>query len=988
MHPDQHATFAAAPGRRPPRALRCPLRPDQLWEVHSAEGLVVVAIDASALAADTDLAAPLHLPHEHDAPGGDAWLGSRGVGPVGGLNRAAPMGAAQPGATAAEALALQARLRAAASLPPRVRPLVPSANLERMQLNERWVERPLDVVGHPLGRPKGHEHALLRAVDARAVWFARPLAEGLAGSAVFVHGEWVGVSVQTSLREVPRRCARIDALLSAFAAMADERTVAVEDPGAFAADFQPFGDEAATAAASEVAAAAAAAAAGNGGGDGSEHLENLRGTLRATTAPALHAGSAAAVARASSAMAARAAVHFPDLTPLAHGTAHGRTRADDSAWWELGPPGGRPIAAAGELGTWAEDHTLADLLGNGTGLGTGLSVGRARPSHWEARESQSRGLARGHAQRRAAASHRTSQADKGAAAHAAALDASRWDGRMVAAAYKAVVDDNDEALRRIVAACAAAPVAEALHGLRGGGALNWARTGGTKVVTHFRNAEGGTLLHDAALLGSFRCAGALLELGANVGAHTRGGDTAVHRAAYHGHVSVLRVVAAFAKHLAQQRATSLLGDAPQPLGAQPNPTAAFPSTAAHGGSIDSYLPGSRGGTLEDDGADDHSDNGHAADADDDADNDEGRPFTPPTPPTPVFASLAHRLASRAHRHFWRSHRSDAGVTKAGGAAANSASSDDRGTAFSGVRSHRPTPSAAAVASAGGAADVAKAVRGLLDRRNQQGVRPVEVVARRLKLVSDFERWPQLDAASQLSVVAKFQLALAWFDEGWGLRVDPLPPPPDPAAVDPVLAFLYEPDFTPHRTRFAALPETRDLARKVAVGHATATATLHHSRYSSASGSARAGPAERSSFGGAGGMSWASGAGSGPLGGAFASAFAGASGSAHAAETTDPLADPTANLADARGGGISSSSSSSSSSSFSTIGPGLRDGALQSANGGASAAANSSGVAAAGGLMRRSSSGSGRRKATPGPRVRRFVLTATAIYDSDSDDDID
>ena len=43
---------------------------------------------------------------------------------------------------------------------------------------------------------------LLRAMDARAIWFIHPAVEGLAGSGVFVHGEWVGVSVQTSLREV------------------------------------------------------------------------------------------------------------------------------------------------------------------------------------------------------------------------------------------------------------------------------------------------------------------------------------------------------------------------------------------------------------------------------------------------------------------------------------------------------------------------------------------------------------------------------------------------------------------------------------------------------------------------------------------------------------------------------------------------------------------------------------------------------------------
>ena len=38
---------------------------------------------------------------------------------------------------------------------------------------------------------------------------------------------------------------------------------------------------------------------------------------------------------------------------------------------------------------------------------------------------------------------------------------------------------------------------------------------------------GSTLLIEAATFGAYRCAGALLDLGANVGAHTLAGDTVV-----------------------------------------------------------------------------------------------------------------------------------------------------------------------------------------------------------------------------------------------------------------------------------------------------------------------------------------------------------------------------------------------------------------------------------------------------------------------------
>jgi len=52
-------------------------------------------------------------------------------------------------------------------------------------------------------------------------------------------------------------------------------------------------------------------------------------------------------------------------------------------------------------------------------------------------------------------------------------------------------------------------------------------------------------------------------------------------------------------------------------------------------------------------------------------------------------------------------------------------------------------------------------------------------------VAEFERWPQMGSNPKLSVLRRFKLALAWFDEGWGLRQDEEPPPPSAAALDPM-----------------------------------------------------------------------------------------------------------------------------------------------------------------------------------------------------------
>ena len=151
------ANFYGAMGK-PARSL--PLKPELLFEPFPEYSLVVVAVDASSL--DT----------------ADEQLG-------------------------------------------RVMPLRPCTRIDDLQLNETWIERPFEVVCHPMGGPKTVETALLRAVDSSTVWYIDALREGCHGGAVFIHDLWVGVHVQPNFKEVPRRCLRIDQLFREAAQFTD-----------------------------------------------------------------------------------------------------------------------------------------------------------------------------------------------------------------------------------------------------------------------------------------------------------------------------------------------------------------------------------------------------------------------------------------------------------------------------------------------------------------------------------------------------------------------------------------------------------------------------------------------------------------------------------------------------------------------------------------------------------------------------------------------
>jgi len=192
-------------------------------------------------------------------------------------------------------------------------------------------------------------------------------------------------------------------------------------------------------------------------------------------------------------------------------------------------------------------------------------------------------------------------------------------------------------------------------------------------------------------------------------------------------------------------------------------------------------------------------------------------------------------------------------------------------------------------------------------------------------------------------------------------------------------------------RVIACAQTRDLARKVVVGKATASETLHHSRPSSSVLNQR----ERGEGGSSacGARPNTSSALSRPQ---QASTLEGIrSGvdilSLESESNADNISNNNSNSA------ISTSSSDtrglhSSRGSASGAGGSRGDGTNKK-NGSSTSTNTNSGSGPNSGIgtaplplpRSRGSSSSRQRKRTPGPKVRRYVVTATPIYDSDSDD---
>jgi len=481
--------------------------------------------------------------------------------------------------------------------------------------------------------------------------------------------------------------------------------------------------------------------------------------------------------RASSAIAQRASVHFPDMTPQAHGTAIASTRANDSAPWQYGQHGSIPGGDFVELGTWAETNTIKDLEGLGTGLGLGLAHGKEKNTHLDSRSSARESIGLGQRQRKALEAHRINSFEAANAGLIAAQEASSWRDPMIAAAAKAVMDDNEEALRRIACCCAESSPTNESSPLNQRSSIDGSfeemsgimnqntslpKSQGNGVVSRHRNADGSTLLHLACLHGSYRCAAALIDLGAAVAATAMNGDTPFHSACYHGHVSCLRVLVAASKHTAAL-ALRQYDEKKKELELQNNP---------------------KSGSLNHRST--HKSSSHLQE-----------PFSPfPYEPyTPLNQTLTKNLTS----------------------------GKDQSSNIPREQRNMKNPSKTSIAACGGSKELARAVLSLLERENGSGHRAVDVLSIRLKAVGGFEKWPQINHDPKLSVLKQFKLALGWFDENWGIQIKENIVV-DVTLDDPVLAYLHEAPFKTHRTKFTATPETRQLARQVVIGKAIASET--------------------------------------------------------------------------------------------------------------------------------------------------------------------
>ena len=93
------------------------------------------------------------------------------------------------------------------------------------------------------------------------------------------------------------------------------------------------------------------------------------------------------------------------------------------------------------------------------------------------------------------------------------------------------------------------------------------------------------------------------------------------------------------------------------------------------------------------------------------------------------------------------------------------------------------------------------VKYTLDRPNKRGLRPYEIAEERHKRIMAVETWSDIDRPNHPRVRAKFEEVLEWFGS-IGVVGRPITPEPEPV-LDPMLAFLREAPFEPHRTKFGA-----------------------------------------------------------------------------------------------------------------------------------------------------------------------------------------
>lgn len=218
------------------------------------------------------------------------------------------------------------------------------------------------------------------------------------------------------------------------------------------------------------------------------------------------------------------------------------------------------------------------------------------------------------------------------------------------------------------------------------------------------------------------------------------GDTPFHSACYHGHVTCLRVLVAAAKHVTALALREHTKEKEKMI-AQQNmngKNSALKASIILGGiGLGGSTHKGRGGNFS-----------HIEPC-------SPFPFEPFTPCSPLV------------RHDINKGNSNSG----GNGTGNSTSGGHNNSGGNNCEKEKDGVNKAAIATCCGSKDIAKHVLSLITRENGSKQRPIDVLHFRLNSILIFEKWPQINIDNKKTVLKSFKLAISWFDETWGVKID-------------------------------------------------------------------------------------------------------------------------------------------------------------------------------------------------------------------------
>lgn len=179
LNPNQHCEEKTV---KKEKILKVNLLPGKLWETFDEHGLVIVCIDSSPLSAHTDLIQPLLSSSIKDERSivkdthNNNNTGTHGVHIATGITTTTTTATThgdshshinQTDVKSDEdvywrAMDVSSKQKMKQAVKPKIVPLIPCMNIDNMHLNEKWLEKPCQVVGYCMGKPRTREDTLLR----------------------------------------------------------------------------------------------------------------------------------------------------------------------------------------------------------------------------------------------------------------------------------------------------------------------------------------------------------------------------------------------------------------------------------------------------------------------------------------------------------------------------------------------------------------------------------------------------------------------------------------------------------------------------------------------------------------------------------------------------------------------------------------------------------------------------------------------------------